>query len=68
MAQPTALKNPLQSPVNASRGAGKRLFDTRPSNGLAAGLKRIGGRGGVTRLGRSPITARHGAAKILHKY
>ncbi len=44
------------------------VMDFRPSKGLASGLKRIGGRNGIARLGRSPIAQRHGKIRISHKY
>lgn len=59
-----------KSPINFKTGAGSRVMDFRPSQGLAAGLKRIGGRGGVSRLGKSPISteSKHGRLRISHKY
>lgn len=56
-----------KSPINFKLGAGKKVMDFRPSQGLASGLKRIGGRSGISRLGRSPIRT-GGKALISHKY
>ena len=59
-----------KSPINFKTGAGSRVMDFRPSQGLAAGLKRVGGRGGTARLGKSPVSTenRHGKLRISHKY
>ena len=43
-----------RNPVSFGRG-GKSVMDFRPSQALASGLKRVGGRSGIARLGRSPI-------------
>jgi len=49
-----------------------KIMDFRASQGLAQGLKRVGGRGGVSRLGRTAREnmgkARRGKPIILHKY
>lgn len=45
-----------------------KIMDFRPSSGLAAGLKRVGGRSGTSRLGRSPIKLDRMASKVSHKY
>lgn len=58
----------MNSPINFKTGAGSRVMDFRPSQGLASGLKRIGGRSGTSRLGRSPIMQKHGQLKMSHKY
>lgn len=59
-----------RSPISFKTGAGSRVMDFRPSSGLAAGLKRVGGRSGTSRLGKSPISteSKHGRIKISHKY
>jgi hypothetical protein len=44
---------------------GSKIMDLRPSHGLAAGLKRTGGRKGIARLGNY---AKHGRPLISHKY
>jgi hypothetical protein len=63
------VQTPVQTATKAPRGAGKGIFDIRPSAGLASGLKRIGGRSGITRLGRStPVGDRHGKIRISHRY
>lgn len=55
-----------KSPISSKVG---KVMDFRPSQGLASGLKRIGGRNGISRLGRSPIkAAQHGKIRISHKY
>jgi hypothetical protein len=47
-----------------------RVMDFRTAPGLAAGIKRVGGRSGVSRLGKSPISteSKHGRLRISHKY
>ena len=46
-----------------------RVMDFRPSQGLASGLKRVGGRNGISRLGRATADAqKHGKIRISHKY
>lgn len=54
-----------RSPITPKVG---KVMDFRPSQGLASGLKRIGGRNGISRLGRSPIKLDRVANKISHKY
>jgi len=50
-------------------GSGSRVMDFRPSQGLASGLKRIGGRSGTSRLGKMPTPeGKHGKLRISHKY
>jgi len=48
------------------------IMDLRPSQGLATGLKRIGGRGGISRLGRTNREnigkAKHGRPIVSHRY
>lgn len=55
----------------APRG-GKGVMDFRTAPGLASGLKRIGGRNGISRLGKvGKATAdanKHGRLRISHKY
>ncbi|HXI51335.1 MAG TPA: hypothetical protein VNH84_07515 [Candidatus Saccharimonadales bacterium] len=49
--------------------ASKSVMDFRPSQGLASGLKRIGGRNGISRLGRATADAqKHGRIRISHRY
>lgn len=55
-------KTPARSPLSTKPA---KILDLRPSKGLATGLKRIGGRGGVTRLGQA---GRRGKPIIMHKY
>ncbi len=45
----------------------KGIMDFRPSKALASGLKRIGGRSGITRLGRVNSNERKGKPTIFHK-
>ena len=49
-----------------------KIMDLRPSKSLATGLKRTGGRGGFTRLGRQTREnigkAKHGRPIISHRY
>lgn len=49
-----------------------KIMDFRPSKGLATGLKRVGGRNGITRLGRENRQnlgkAKHGRPIISHRY
>ena len=48
---------------------GKGVMDFRSSPGLASGLKRVGGRNGIARLGKMTSDAnKHGKIKISHKY
>lgn len=58
-----------KSPVNFKQ---PRVMDFRSAPGLAAGIKRVGGRGGTSRLGKSPVISpsesRHGKLRISHKY
>lgn len=58
-----------KSPVSPLR---PRIMEIGPSKGLAAGYKRIGGRGGFTRLGnrtrRELGEARHGRPIVSHRY
>lgn len=42
-----------------------KILDLQPSHGLATGLKRIGGRSGMSRLGKM---GRRGKPLIMHKY
>lgn len=63
----------LKSPIGAAGGISKSppsVMDFRSSPGLASGIKRIGGRGGTSRLGKSPVAAesKHGRLRISHKY
>lgn len=48
------------------------IMDLRPSKGLAAGLKRTGGRGGISRLSRGERKTISGARKgrpvVLHNF
>lgn len=43
-----------------------KIMDLTPSKGLATGLKRTGGRRGITRLSNN--TPKRGRLMILHKY
>jgi hypothetical protein len=49
-----------------------KIMDLRPSKGLATGLKRIGGRSGISRLGRETREnigkAKHGRPIISHRF
>lgn len=67
----TGTRAPINFKVGGSspRG-GKGVMDFRPSSGLASGLKRVGGRNGISRLGKSPISTegKHGKLRISHKY
>jgi len=56
-----------RSPINFKQ---PRVMDFRTAPSLAAGIKRVGGRGGVSRLGKSPISteSKHGRLRISHKY
>lgn len=62
---------PVKSPMSAfgkpkgSAGMKPPKILATPSKGLASGLKRIGGRSGVSRLGGD---ARRGRPMISHKY
>lgn len=56
-----------KNPITGTAPKGK-VMDFRSSPGLAAGLKRVGGRGGISRLGRSPIKLDRVATRISHKY
>lgn len=67
----TGTKSPINFKVGGtSKSPGKSVMDFRSSPGLAAGLKRVGGRNGISRLGKSPISAesKHGRLRISHKY
>lgn len=55
-------KSPARAPI-ATKPA--KLMDLEPSKGLATGLKRIGGRGGTTRLG---IAGRRGRPIVTHRF
>lgn len=59
-----------KSPIRQAKP--KSIVDLKPSHGLAAGYKRIGGRGGFTRLGnrtrRGLGEARHGRPIVSHRY
>lgn len=72
---PANEKAPQTTPQSRQAGSGrapKAIMDFRPSQGLASGLKRIGGRGGTTRLGKTERKtigkARRGEPIVLHKY
>lgn len=69
------IKNDLgfnRSAVSGVEKPPKATLDTRPSKGLASGLKRIGGRKGTLRLGRenrAGISAtKRGRPFVSHKY
>ena len=68
----TGTKSPINFKVggSSSKSPGKSVMDFRTSPGLAAGLKRVGGRNGTSRLGKSPISteSKHGRLRISHKY
>ena len=72
----TGTRSPINFKVGGSGGSGsskspgKSVMDFRSSPGLAAGLKRVGGRNGTARLGKSPISteSKHGRLRISHKY
>lgn len=60
-----------RSPINFKVGGkSPKVMDFRTAPGLAAGIKRVGGRSGISRLGKSPISteAKHGRLRISHKY
>ena len=61
-----------RSPINFKVGgkSSPKVMDFRTAPGLAAGIKRVGGRSGISRLGKSPISteAKHGRLRISHKY
>ena len=61
-----------QSHAAISPNPSSNIMDLRPSHGLAAGLKRVGGRGGISRLGRSgreaAAGARHGRPIVSHRF
>lgn len=65
------IEAPVKSPMSAFGKPKGRVGTkppkilTTPSKGLASGLKRIGGRSGISRLGGE---ARRGRPEISHKY
>ena len=67
----TGTKSPINFKVGGgtSKSPGKSVMDFRPSQGLASGLKRVGGRNGIARLGKITSDAqKHGKIRISHKY
>lgn len=67
----TGTKSPINFKVSGSgKSASPKVMDFRSAPGLAAGIKRVGGRSGISRLGKSPISteAKHGRLRISHKY
>lgn len=58
-----------RAPISPKPG---KIMDLSPSHGLATGLKRVGGRKGTTRLGRTNRTmlsnVRRGRPVIAHKF
>ena len=56
-----AVSAPSDSLSKGFKGGGKSIMDFRPSKSLAQGIKRVGGRGGTSRLGQS---GRRGRAPI----
>lgn len=66
----TGTKSPINFKVGGSGKSAPKVMDFRSAPGLAAGLKRVGGRNGTSRLGKSPISteSKHGRLRISHKY
>jgi hypothetical protein len=62
-------RSPTRTPISPKPA---KIMGLEPSHSLAAGLKRIGGRRGTTRLGRANREmlgkARHGRPVIAHRF
>jgi hypothetical protein len=62
---PTASKPPTDSLARGLKSGKSAIMDFRPSKSLVQGIRRIGGRSGVSRIGQS---SRRGRPVISKRY
>lgn len=60
-----AISAPSDSLSRGFKSGSKQIMDFRPSKSLAQGLKRIGGRGGTSRIGQSGRRGRPSISKRI---